>query len=206
MAETRFAIVFQGQIAAGADPATVRKNLAKLFNADAERIEKMFSGQKVVIKKGLDSVAAGKYKVALGKAGALVDAVAMAAAEPAAAATPAPLARSPTQRRVPPSDAPQTVPAAYAAADNPPPALDTSLAAPGETLVDYQPPASPDIATDHLSVAEVGATLVEPEQTPAPEFDFAGLSLDPPGTTLVEPETIAPPEFDTSAMSLEETP
>ena len=53
MTEQLFAIVFRGRLQAGADPAAVRANFAKLFNIDAARVEQMFSGQAVIIKKGL---------------------------------------------------------------------------------------------------------------------------------------------------------
>lgn len=209
MADTQFAIIFQGQVTDGADPAKVRENLARLFKADPARIEKMFSGQKVVIKKGLDSVAAGKYKVALGKAGALVEAVAMQPA-PAAPAAPAPDAGSatgaaPAAARTPAPAAPQTVPAGFTG-DSPPAALETSLADPGETLVEYEVQPAPDIATDHLTVAEVGVTLVEAEAVPEPDYDLSAMTLDPPGTTLVEAEPVPEPEFDLSGMSLDENP
>lgn len=232
MADAPYAVVFQGQCADGVDEATVRANLAKLFNADAARIEKMFGGRKVVIKKGLDAEAARKYKAVLSKAGAVVsimDTSASAIAAPAAesqataeAAAPAPepaaltavdpvkadesTVAEPAAARPDAGQPPQTVPDAYADAENPPTAIDSSLAEPGETLVEYQPPEAPDIAIDHLSMAEAGATLVEVEAVPEPEFDLSAMTLDEPGVTLVEPEKITPPEYDLSGMSLDENP
>ncbi len=89
MAEQLFAIVFKGQLRAGADGGQVRANFAKLFNIDAARVEQMFSGQAVIIKKGLDLLAADKYKAALAKAGAEVEVIDMpVAAAPAAAPPP----------------------------------------------------------------------------------------------------------------------
>ena len=41
MADPQFEIAFSGQIAEGADLATVKQNISKLFNADAERLEQM---------------------------------------------------------------------------------------------------------------------------------------------------------------------
>jgi len=227
MADADYAVIFQGRIADGADAAAVRANMAKLFKADEARIEKMFSGQKVVIKKGLDAETASKYKAALGKAGALVeivDLVAMAAAKAAASAsaaaqqeTSAPLPAAAAEPAVqtsaspesaaasapPPADPPQIVPAAFADGQTPE-ALETSMADPGEILVEYQRVEAPDIATDHLTVADVVETLAEHTPPPEPEYDLSSLTLDEPGVTLVEPEAIATPEFDTSAMSLAE--
>ena len=216
MAASEFAVIFKGRLVDGVDPAAVRANLAKLFNADAARIEKMFSGQTVIIKKGLDEAAAQKYRAALGKAGAVVEIVAAGAPAKAPAEVPAAAAVTPTadaasaettapatpQRAA--SAAPQTVPRAFSDAQAPPDPLAADVAEPGATLVEAAPPAAPDIATDHLSMAEPGVTLVEPESIPEPAYDLSAMSLDPPGVTLVEPRKIAPPEYDLSGMSLDE--
>lgn len=202
MADAELAVVFRGRVIEGTDPVTVRANLAKLFNADAARIEKMFSGSAVVIKRGLDPEGAEKYRAALARAGAEVELVDLARAAPAAAAaqapTPSAAARVPAAPNVPP----QVIPAAFQQKDGPPAALEATMADAGETLVDYQTLPTPDIATDHLSVAEVGATLVEHQPVAEPAFDLSGLTLDPPGTTIVEPRRVAAPEFDLSALSL----
>ena len=235
MSDTPYAVIFQGRTVEGADPDQVRANMAKLFNADAARIEKMFSGQKVVIKKGLDAAGAKKYRAALTKAGAAVEIIdlekktaakAAPAKDEAAEATPPPEsaaapatgadagdAAGAAQAEAPdetadggPSAPPQTVPEAYADAENPPDALESSLAEAGAILVEHERVAEPDIATDHLSMAEAGATLVEAEAVPEPEFDLSAMTLDPPGTTIVEHEPLAPPEFDFDGMSLEDNP
>ncbi len=235
MADAQYAVIFQGQIADGADPAAVRANLGKLFKADSERVEKMFSGQKVVIKRGLDVDSAAKYKAVLLKAGALVAVVDMAAkipaeTKPAAPASPQPnVAPAPavesavpeaapaavsvetapepaTTTTVPADDAPQTVPAGFAGADAPPNALNTTMAEPGATLAESQHTEAPAIAVDHLSMADAGVVLSEHEPAPEPEYDLSSMSLDPPGVTLAESATITPPEFDTSNMSLDEAP
>lgn len=44
---SRFEIAFSGQLVAGARPEVVKANLAKLFQADAQRIELLFSGRPV---------------------------------------------------------------------------------------------------------------------------------------------------------------
>ncbi|MDF1629013.1 MAG: hypothetical protein P1U78_04365 [Alcanivoracaceae bacterium] len=67
-------IIFRGQIQAGQDSATVRENLGKLFRIeDADRLDGLFSGNPVTIKKSLDEAAARKYLAALEKAGARVE-------------------------------------------------------------------------------------------------------------------------------------
>ena len=191
MAEQQFAIVFRGRLLAGADPAQVRANFAKLFNIDAARVEQMFSGQPVIIKKGLDLLSADKYKAALAKAGALVDAIDMpvddapsapppAAAEPPiSVATPAPVpaALSAVSHLIDPTLARGAPPAALRGTPNP---LTTTLAEPGAMLVEARPIAPAVIATEHLTLAAPGTLLVEPQKSAPAQFDLSGLSLETP--------------------------
>lgn len=190
MANQTFDVVFAGRLVEGADPAQVRANLAKAFKTDAARIDKLFSGERIVIKKGLDANTARNYQVVLAKAGAVAEIV---AAGPAAA-SPAPAQANAAPASV--SAAPTPAPAA------PPRAPDFSIAEVGVLLIEPATVETPDIDTSHLSVAEVGVTLAEPEDVPEPQFDLSGLQLDPPGTTLVDAPAIAPAEYDTSALAL----
>ncbi|MCK5639998.1 MAG: hypothetical protein KAJ19_04350, partial [Gammaproteobacteria bacterium] len=89
MSENTFAVAFSGQLVEGADPAQVRTNLAQLFKLDATKVEHLFSGKRVVIKKGVDQQTAGKYKLALHKAGAVAEIINLAAAQKPASVTPA---------------------------------------------------------------------------------------------------------------------
>ena len=230
MAEQLFAIVFRGRLQAGAEPAAVRANFAKLFNIDAARVAQMFSGQAVIIKKGLDLLAADKYKAALAKAGAVVEAVDLAAADAApaapapaptpvtkavatplatpappvsAAAAPAPAAISALESRISdPSLARSAPPAALRGTPN---ALDTTMAEPGAVLVEVTHVAAPRIATEHLSMAEAGVRIVDYTPPPVPEYDLTDLSLAEPGVMLVEPRKTTAPQFDLSGLSLDES-
>ncbi len=216
MAEQQFAIVFRGRLLAGADPAQVRANFVKLFNIDAARVEQMFSGQPVIIKKGLDLLGADKYKAALAKAGAMVDAIDMPA-DGAPSAPPAVAAVTPIS--VPtPAPVPAVLSAASHAIDsalarNMPPAalrgtpsaLSTTLAEPGATLVEARYVAPAAIVTDHLSMAEPGVRIVDYMPPTAPQFELGDLSLAELGTLLVEPHKTAPAQFDLSGLSLDES-
>ena len=55
---TRFEVVFQGQVQPGAAPDQVRANVGKLFQVSSSQLESLFSGRRIVIKQGLDQVAA----------------------------------------------------------------------------------------------------------------------------------------------------
>lgn len=68
--DRRYNIVFRGELVSGADPAQVRENLCQLFKMDAERVEKLFVGKPVVVKKNTDQTTAMKMRAMLKKAGA----------------------------------------------------------------------------------------------------------------------------------------
>lgn len=68
--QARYNIVFRGELVSGADPDQVRRNLAQLFKMELERVEKLFAGKPVVLKKEADQATAMKMRAALKKAGA----------------------------------------------------------------------------------------------------------------------------------------
>ncbi len=68
--EARYNIVFHGELVSGADPDQVRRNLAQLFKMEFDRVEKLFTGKPVVLKKEADQATAMKMRAALKKAGA----------------------------------------------------------------------------------------------------------------------------------------
>lgn len=175
MADTSYDIIFTGRLVAGADPAAVRANLARLFKVDASRVEALFAGGRTVVKRGLDAAGARTYQAALARAGTVAEVLAV---EPAG------------------------TPPAAAARTSPPVAPDYTVAEPGVELVPPTTVEPPLIPTDHLTLAEVGADLVEATVEAAPEYDLSGLALDPPGTLLAEPLAIPPPDFDLSGLAL----
>ncbi len=65
-------IFFRGGVMPGENLDTVKGNLSKLFKANANQIDAMFSGRAIVIKKSLSKEAALQYQSAMEKAGARV--------------------------------------------------------------------------------------------------------------------------------------
>ena len=188
MTDKRFSIAFSGQIAPGADLAQVKANLAKLFKTDPAKIDPLFSGKRVVIRKDLDQLATQKYQMAMLKAGAIPE-VLESGAEPPAAAPSAP-SQAPTPKAPPPS-----APADMGS---------VTLAEPGVTLVEPKETPAPQIDTGAMSMAEVGATLVEHRDVATPEFDLSGMVLDEPGVVLTKPKDVQAPDIDISDLSLSE--
>ena len=54
MAETRYDVIFRGEIAAGHTVEDVKEKLAALYKGDHAKSETMFGGKTVVIKRNLD--------------------------------------------------------------------------------------------------------------------------------------------------------
>lgn len=70
--ETQYDVVFRGDVAPGENIAEVKQQLAQLFKANEERIEQLFSGRPMVLKRGVNKATANRYKESLGNAGAIV--------------------------------------------------------------------------------------------------------------------------------------
>ena len=75
MKEELYDLVFTGELVPGSDLAQTKKNLANLFKMSPDKVEMLFSGRKVVLKRQLNADAANTYRVAIKKAGARVNLV-----------------------------------------------------------------------------------------------------------------------------------
>ncbi len=73
MSSDLFEVTFSGKIEEGKDLESVRQLISKIFKADEARLEKMFSGQRVMIKRQANEATANKYRAAFKKAGAICD-------------------------------------------------------------------------------------------------------------------------------------
>lgn len=186
---SRYEIAFSGQLVEGAQLEPVKANVAKLFQADAQRIALLFSGRRIVIKSNLDASAAEKYRETLARAGALVEVREIAAEieeielapPPPAATAPAvlPVAAVPVAAEAAPGRL-QVVPrdeymAAFIAVDAP----DFGMAALGADLQDAKPePEAPKVDLSQFSLAPVGSDMGQAAAArPAPAPDTSHLKL-----------------------------
>ncbi|MDO8698094.1 MAG: hypothetical protein Q7J74_13390 [Pseudomonas sp.] len=189
---TRFEIAFSGQLVAGAPLETVQANMARLFQADTQRIALLFSGRRMVIKNNLDAAAAEKYRLTLERAGAVVEVVAMAVEEIELAAPPAPA----------PAPAPVLPGLAPAAVGTP---------APGRLQVlprDEYMAAFAEVEALDFGIAPLGVDLqdAQPDVAP-PAVDFSQFSLAPAGSDMGQVKAApAAPAPDTSHLKLQEWP
>lgn len=72
MSQARFKIVFSGELMPAAQLDEVKANLARLFKSDNAKINSLFSGAPVALKRDLGEDEAEKYLAALQRAGAKV--------------------------------------------------------------------------------------------------------------------------------------
>lgn len=181
----RYEIAFSGELVPGAQLQTVQGNLAKLFQADAQRIAQLFSGRRVVIKNNLDEAAAEKYRSTLERAGARVEVVDTElpvieeielapppAAEPAGQVVSQVAGQPQGRLQVAPRD---EYMAAFADVDAP----DFGVAALGADLQD-QPTevAAPALDLSQFSLAPVGSDMGQAKAQPAaPAPDTSHLKL-----------------------------
>lgn len=163
-----FNVVFAGELVGRADPATVRANVGKLFGASEAVLDKLFSGQPVAIKKGIDRAAAMQLRARMKQAGAetrlvQVDEQGRPLAAIPAAAAPATLA-GPAARAgaEPPGMAPLVTPATATAATAPPPgrtasAIASSEAPPAPVVAGATPVVPPSVPTAAPAAAPAGS-------------------------------------------------
>lgn len=220
-----FNVVFAGEIARGADPAAVKANVARLFKASDAMVEKLFSGQRIAVKKAVDQATAMKYRAVMKQAGAIAQieeadeqgrplVPAQATPPPAAAARPQTMAERVAALAAEQAKAEALKPKP----DAPPPPADVKrvetwrLFPPGSLLSEIRArpaPMLPDVSG--ISLAKEGSELLQPEErrqlapAPVPLPDLAAIKLAPAGADLVkadEKPAVAPVQVDVSALSM----
>jgi hypothetical protein len=180
-----YEIVFSGQLVPGAQLDRVQANLAKLFQADAQRIALLFSGRRLVLKNNLDQAGAEKYRSTLERAGAQVQVVEMAgqtAAEPAPAPEPAQVEVEEVELAPPPDEpswarkSPATAPVSKDEAKGGPSKLEPR---------DVYMAAFVDVEAPDFTLSELGKDVQDAKAAPvAPRLDLSGLSLAPAGSDM----------------------
>ncbi|WP_460042361.1 hypothetical protein [Pseudomonas sp. S2_H01] len=176
-----YEIVFSGQLVPGAQLDRVQANLAKLFQADAQRIALLFSGRRLVLKNNLDQAAAEKYRSTLERAGAKADVVEM----PGQMDVPAPAEMEVEEVELaPPPDEPTWT-------------RKTSSLVPGPGSVakpehrsrleprDVYMAAFVDVQAPDFTLSALGKDVQDPKAPPVPpRLDLSGLSLAPAGSDM----------------------
>ncbi len=191
-------IFYAGKIVDGVDEAVVRANMAKLFKANPETLEKLFSGKPQLIKRGVEKAAAIKYKSAMQKAGAVPLIRAHAAAKAAAKAEPAP-APKPEQKK-------QTMAERLAAlTGEDTPAGEQAAATAKPASAPSAAPAAAPTADSAFTLAPPGSDVLsdaERSHVEAQEVDTSAIQLAPEFAAPQAEPREEPPAPDTSHISL----
>lgn len=188
-----FQLVFKGECVPGTDLETARTNARTLFKASLEQVDRMFSGQPVVIRNKLEEVQAEKYRAVLKKHGMVAYVQPMADARPAAGA-------GPESRPSAPAAQPRQQPA-------PQPAGKKSGAPeiePGDRLPVAGEKVDAILSGSGLSLDPVGVNLAEKTEVEPPMFQHLDeWSLAPAGSDLGVERDLPPPVVpDVSHLSL----
>lgn len=173
-----YEIVFSGQLVPGAQPDLVKANLAKLFQADAQRIALLFSGRRLVLKNNLDEAAAEKYRSTLERAGAMAQVVSMVPVVEAPG-----LVEVEEVELAPPPDEPTWT--RKASSLTPPPNDATPPRKASVKPRDVYMAAFVDVEAPDFTLSEPGQDVQDPKMPArAPQLDLSGLSLAPAGADL----------------------
>ena len=215
MSDEKFNLVFKGELAKSFTLEQAKANLSKLFKISGPKLDALFSGKPVILKKNMDFDTASKYRVAIKKAGGLVHLVEVAAPKPQTPPQPKATfglgspADAPTARAQEPVAGQLTL----APMDTPPPS------SPRKASFGVQPPSAEanvesavaqqvTQATGNFGVAPAGTALADQHpDVPAPDVDVSGMTISETGADLLteaEKTAFVPAEVDTSAMDLAE--
>lgn len=176
MSEARFNIVFSGQLVPGADGGAVRRNLGQVFRMDADKVEKLFSGKPVVLKKDADQATAMKFRAVMKKAGAVCEMQPVGGESPV---EPAGQGAAPVQKEAPAQFTSAPAQSSPASAGSAPSSGDL------ETVGTIRTGGTG--FTGEFDVSPVGTRMEdEHEVANAVNPDISHLSLAPPGTDLEE--------------------
>ncbi|MGC8120031.1 hypothetical protein [Marinobacter sp. VGCF2001] len=192
-----YQLVFKGECTPGTDLETARQNARALFKASVEQVDRMFSGQPVVIRNRLEQVQAEKYLAVLKKHGMVAYVQPMSGASAGKPSSSAP-AQTPASRPAEPAPAPREPSQATSGAGQAP------AVEPGDRLPVAGEQVDRILAGSGLSLDPVGVTLAEHEEPEAPMFEHLDdWSLAPAGSDLGVRRDLPPPVApDTSHLSL----
>lgn len=204
--DSLFDIVFRGDILPGHQLMEVKQRLGQLFKADANKINALFTGGAVPLKRNLEKSVADKYVRALNQAGAEVQVMAAGALADRSSAR---KARAPAKETSLKQDGPapsarkMTLAERLAAQEQEAKAREAD-AATAQALQESQAEGT------GLTLAPVGADMLQPQERQVVEpvqIDVSQLDLREPGGNLLdasEQVEVAPVVVDTGGLSLGE--
>lgn len=198
MTEPLFDIIFRGDIVFGHQIVDVKQQLQRLFKVDASKIDALFTGAAIPLKRNVNEARAQKYKQALESAGAKVEI--KAAGSLTKAARPAPKTRTLERSLGSSSELSAS------------PVEERSTSELGLLpLSPFEPPSNPEVSpveVPNLDIAPVGERLLheaERAKVEVLDVDVSGISLrEAEGELLDEAEkpTVEALDLDLSDLEL----
>ena len=188
MSDDKFEVAFSGEIAESADLEQVKAKVGQIFKADSSKLEHLFSGKRVVIKRNIDQQTAMKYQMALNKAGAVCEIKNISSFEP-----PPVVAEN--------RDEP--------AATNSPQSIKVTV-----PEIDAEIPPAPETEPLHISASDINdlsASIADPgsdmqdeiKEVEALQVDLTGLEMAPVGSDMTEhKDGNVPPPPDTTGLKI----
>jgi hypothetical protein len=192
--ESLYNIYYSGELLEGQQLDQVRAKLAALFKANDATLDKLFSGNPQLVKRGCDKPTALKYKQAMENAGAkpLIKAVEVASAHEA---TPAP---KPAKQQT----AAERIAALASAPD---------IGAYGDSQASIEPATnaanSAPEGDSGLNLSPQGTEVLKPDERSeqiVADIDTSALDLDAASQRLSEEAPSPPPAPDTSHLAMSE--
>ncbi len=224
MSEEMFQILVNGTLTEGAQIEQVKQNIANLFKTNIDKVEPMFSGRKLAVKKNLDKQTALKYKAAINNAGLAAAVAPMKSAAPSSTTKTgdtsldnASLAATGSTIDNSPVAAPADIDTSSLMMDSvgetlaeetsiPEPVIDTaqiSMGEAGEDVTEYTPPPEPNIDISKLDMGDAGEDVMQYEAVPEANIDISELSMADSGEDVMLHKKIPPAKIDTSNLDLD---
>ncbi len=189
----RYRLVFRGEVLEGQHKAVVKQRLGAALKVEGERLDVMFTGKAVTIRKDADTDTAARFQIAFKRAGARLRVMPVA-----------------DELEAVPEAAPEAVLGAVpkAPASQQPAAKDDGafkLAPRGTLMADpVPPPRKPDVDLTQFTLAAVGTVLGVPRVVGAVAPDVSHFTIAAPGVTLSDAEPLPVMEPDVPSWDVAE--
>lgn len=210
MSSEEYELAFYGELAPGAELDDCKIKLGQLFKASPAQIEKMFAGQRVVLKSKLDSATGEKYLAALKARGAVCKLESNSASDTSVqtAADNAPKAQEPPRAQFTSAPRPESWQSEPGPKSTSAPSMRAQAVDPesAERLNVAGEKVDALLANVDLSVEPAGVDLADhKEEVVMPELVMQdNLSVAPAGSDLGEKEEKVPVTPDISHLSLKD--